>query len=229
MLPYDPPPRPDITITLTFLVVGEEGIEMSPSEVVCHGVYLKRNAMEWVKRVVSRSHFWGSGKKGREKKSGFWSATVWFRDRTHNFFDGNPQIRYGGPGFDSVVICYDPRSPRKSFELVWTKVCPGLLRHHKCSEMIGHSDILGGGYHAQWLPEIGHFLPGTPIVLIEVGGGREEDWVISSEEGIRVAEGLGASFIRWPLQEADLPIVTGLVKAAFKHQLERNVLKTKRR
>jgi hypothetical protein len=34
------------------------------------------------------------------------------------------------------------------------------------------------------------------MALVEMGAGREEDWVISSEEGSQVAEGLGASFVK---------------------------------
>jgi hypothetical protein len=70
-----------------------------------------------------------------------WKVKVQIVHRTLNSFDGDPQTRYDRDElgeFDAVVICYDPRSPRKSFELVWTKVCPGLLRRHKCTEIIGH-------------------------------------------------------------------------------------------
>jgi hypothetical protein len=64
--------------------------------------------------------------------------------------------------------------------------------------------------------------------LVEVGSGKEEDWVISSEEGIQVAKGLGASFVRWRREEPMLT-VTRLAKVAFKHKRERDALKAKAR
>jgi hypothetical protein len=122
-------PALDHDITLTFLVVGEEGIRMT-TKADWHGVYLKPNAMERVKEGLSRNDVWGLKRGGRDKKSGVWKVMVRFRHRTRNSFEGGE--------FDSVVICYDPRWPRKSFELVWTKVCPGLLLRHKCSKIVGH-------------------------------------------------------------------------------------------
>jgi hypothetical protein len=62
--------------------------------------------------------------------------------------------------------------------------------------------------------------------LVEVGSGREEDWVISSEEGIRVAKALGASFDRWPREDAK-PTVMRLAKVAFKHKREKDALEAK--
>jgi hypothetical protein len=64
--------------------------------------------------------------------------------------------------------------------------------------------------------------------LVEVGSGKEEDWVISSEEGIRVANELGASFVRWPAEEPT-PTIAGLAKVAFKHKRERDALRAKAR
>jgi hypothetical protein len=61
-----------------------------------------------------------------------------------------------------------------------------------------------------------------------MGRGRKEDWVISSEEGIRVAEGLGASFVRWP-PEDPRPTVIRLAKVAFKHKREKDALEAKAR
>jgi hypothetical protein len=109
-----PTPLPDITIT--FLVVGERGIRMTHTDNVWYGVHLESNG-------------------------GQWAVQVQIVHRTLNSFDQDPQRRYGRDSrgeFDAVVICYDPRSQRQSFELVWTKVCPGLLLRHKCTEIIGH-------------------------------------------------------------------------------------------
>jgi len=157
-------------------------------------VILRPNAMERVKERLSRSDIWGLKKRGREE----WKVEVQFHNRTHSFFDGNRPRRYNRGEFDAVVIFYDPRSPRKTFELVWTK----------------------------WLPEIRHFLPETPITLAEVGNGKEKDWVISSEEGIRVAKGVGASFVRWP-RETPMPTVTRLAKVTFIQKFERLALQKK--
>jgi hypothetical protein len=133
---FTPTSQPDII--LTFLVVGEEGIRINNASKVWYGVYLKPNAMEWMKRTVSRSHYWGLKKDGRDNISGIWKARVRFHNRTKNPFTAEPRRRYGGDEFDAVVIVYDPRSPRKTFELVWTKVCPGLVLRHECSRRIGH-------------------------------------------------------------------------------------------
>jgi hypothetical protein len=64
--------------------------------------------------------------------------------------------------------------------------------------------------------------------LVDVGSGKEEDWIISSEEGIRVAKGLGASFVRWPPEEP-MPTIARLAKVAFKHKRERDALRAKAR
>jgi hypothetical protein len=110
-------------IVLKFLVVGEKNVRLTPEHIRQYGVYLERSAMDWVRRIVP---------------GGDWRVAFEFCHRTLNSSDGDPQTRYGGANFDLVVICYDPQSPRESFELVWTKVRPGLLLRHKCSEIIGH-------------------------------------------------------------------------------------------
>jgi len=115
--------------------------------------------------------------------------TVGFYDRSFGGeFDEEPRRRYEGHGsFDVVAICYDSRSPRMDLELVSTK----------------------------WLPEIYHFLPKIPIVLVEVDGGG-----VSSEEGGRVASQIGISFVKCPRGSSENAI-TALARAAFKHKVKR--------
>jgi hypothetical protein len=131
------PPRPWHDIELRFFVVGEQSIwrqTMAGSGASRYKVILRPNAMERVKERLSRSDIWGLKKRGREE----WKVEVQFHNRTHSFFDGNRPRRYNRGEFDAVVIFYDPRSPRKTFELVWTKVCPGVVLHENCSKIIGH-------------------------------------------------------------------------------------------
>jgi hypothetical protein len=128
----NPPPGPDIV--LKFLVVGENNVRLTPEHISRYEVILQPSAMDWVRRIVSGSPFWG----GKGPQTGVWSVGYEFCHRTLNSSDGDPQTRYGGANFDLVVISYDPQSPQKSFELVWTKVRPGLLLCHTCFERIGH-------------------------------------------------------------------------------------------
>jgi hypothetical protein len=132
---YKLPPWHDIE--LTFVVVGEQRIwnyTMGASGVDSYRVILRPSVMEKMKERLSRSGVWGSKEGGREE----WRVKVRFCNRTCSLFDGNPPRRYDTCEFDAVVILYDPRPPRKTFELVWTKVCPGLVLRHNCSKMIGH-------------------------------------------------------------------------------------------
>lgn len=49
---------------------------------------------------------------------------VGFCDRSRKRFEGVRDRGYKDHIFDAVAICYNPCSPRESFELTWTKVCP---------------------------------------------------------------------------------------------------------
>jgi hypothetical protein len=62
--------------------------------------------------------------------------------------------------------------------------------------------------------------------LAELGRWRKKDSIISSEEGIRIAKELGASFVRWP-QEENMAAIKELAKVAFEHARERKTLKAK--
>lgn len=56
-------------------------------------------------------------------EKGFGRRTVEFCDRSSKRFEGVCDQGYKGHIFDAVAICYNPCSPRESFELIWTKVC----------------------------------------------------------------------------------------------------------
>jgi hypothetical protein len=92
-----------------------------------HRVTLKPNAMERVKERLSRSDIWALKEERKAKEPGVWRVKARFCNRTCSFFDRDPPKRYNSGKFDAVMIVYSPGSPRKTFELVWTKVCPGLL------------------------------------------------------------------------------------------------------
>jgi len=138
------------------------------------------------------------------------AVTVGFHDRSLNDYDGNPKGRYSGCTFDTVAICYDPCSPQETFELLWTK----------------------------WLPEIRHFLPkSTPIVLVEVGGGKTEGVLtVDVDEtrrgrppGNQVAKELGATFVKCPRGSPGDAIAT-LARIAFKRKnSERKAQASRRR
>jgi hypothetical protein len=67
--------------------------------------------------------------------------------------------------------------------------------------------------------------------LVEVGRGRHENWVVSSWEGFRVAQGLRALFVRWT-RTGLVPNIEEfgpLVKVAFVHRREKDALKAKAR
>jgi hypothetical protein len=98
---------------------------MTASGAVWYPVILEPNAMEIEKEKVSKSDVWGLKKEGRNKESRVWNVLAGFVNRAGWSFDENPPTRYERIKFDAVVIFYDPRSPRKTFELVWTKVRPG--------------------------------------------------------------------------------------------------------
>jgi hypothetical protein len=176
-------------------------------------VPLKSSAIEMGNNKRLKGSLWGVKKWWKEKESESW-CHVEFHDRTLNMNYEATQTSYNGGNFDAVAICYDPCSPRTSLELVWTKVWPGPFCVIIALRRLIINNILWGGRRAQWLPEIRHFLPGTPIALVEVGMWREEDCCISSEEGSQVAKCLGASFVRWSL-DRPTSAFTELAKFAF--------------
>jgi len=49
---------------------------------------------------------------------------VGFCDRSPTHYETRRDRGYKDHIFEAVGICYDPCSPRESFELTWTKVCP---------------------------------------------------------------------------------------------------------
>ena len=51
------------------------------------------------------------------------SQEVRLVDRSSECFEGKRAREYEERIFDAVAICYNPCSPRETFELTWTKVC----------------------------------------------------------------------------------------------------------
>jgi hypothetical protein len=102
-----------------------------------YNVPLSAIAIEKGNNRRSKRSLWGVKKWGKDKESECW-CKVGFYKRTLELNYEDTQARYNGGNFGAVAICYDPNSPRMSFELVWTKVCPGLLLRYKCSKIIGY-------------------------------------------------------------------------------------------
>jgi hypothetical protein len=137
--------HPDIELKV--LVVGEQHIWAfamiasngygDTSGLDLYYAPLSPSAIEKGNNRRSNRSLWGVKKWGKDKESECW-CKVGFYKRTLDVDYEDTQARYNGGNFGAVAICYDPNSPRMSFELVWTKVCPGLLLRQKCSKMIGY-------------------------------------------------------------------------------------------
>jgi hypothetical protein len=100
-------------------------------------VPLRSSAIKKGNNRRSKRSLWGVKKSGKDDESVSWHE-VGFYNRTIDVNYEATQARYNGGNFGAVAICYDPNSPRGSFELVWTKACPGPVLRHKCSQLIGY-------------------------------------------------------------------------------------------
>ena len=107
-------------IDFQILLVGEPHVgqrAMIPS-----GPWAFRtNLRDWKDALPDFTRDVGAGVFGKTAHA---NQKVGFCDRSRRNFEVLRDRGYSDHIFDAVAICYNPCSPRESFELTWTKVCP---------------------------------------------------------------------------------------------------------
>jgi hypothetical protein len=112
-------------------VIASNGFS-SISGVDGYRISLRLSLIEEGNNKRSTRSLWGVKKSGKDNESLYWHK-VGFYNRTQDVNHKDTTLGYDDDSeFGVVAICYDPNSPRKNLELVWTKVCLGLLLCHKC-------------------------------------------------------------------------------------------------